>query len=208
MASPFFFVSGKDADMPRPCQDYRYLNNGTIKNNYPLPLVGDLVDKLRGARWFTKLDIRWGYHNIRIKEGNKWKGAFKTNKGLFEPMVMFFGLYNSLATFQNMMNDIFRDMLDEGWIVIYMDDILIFLVDPEEHRKWRLQVLERLREHDLYLKAEKCKFDIQEVEFLGLIMKPDQLTMDPTKLASIREWLAPTMVKGVRSFLGFGNFYR
>jgi len=166
------------------------------------------VDKLRGAKWFTKLDIRWGYHNIWIKEGDEWKGAFKTNKGLFEPMVMFFGLCNSPATFQNMMNDIFRDMLDEGWIVIYMDDILIFSADPEEHRLRTLRVLNRLREHDLYLKAEKCKFDIQEVEFLGLIVKPDQLTMDPTKLAGIKEWLAPTTVKGVRSFLGFGNFYR
>jgi len=99
------------------------------------------------------------------------------------------------------MNNIFWDMLDEGWIVIYMDDILIFSADPEEHRKWMLQVLERLREHNLYLKAEKCKFDIQEVEFLGLIIKPDQLTMDLTKLAGIREWPAPTMVKEVRSFL-------
>jgi len=123
-------------------------------------------------------------------------------------MVMFFGLCNFPGTFQNMMNDIFQDMLDKGWIVIYMDDILIFLADPEEHRKWTLQVLERLREHDLYLKAEKCKFDVQEVEFLGLIVKPDQLTMDPMKLTGIREWLAPTTVKGVRSFLGFGNFYQ
>jgi len=133
MASPFFFVSKKDADALRPCQDYWYLNDSTIKNNYPLLLVGDLVDKLRGAKWFTKLDIRWGYHNIRIKEGDEWKGAFKTNKGLFEPMVMFFGLCNSPATFQNMMNDIFRDMLDEGWIIIYMDDILIFSANLEEH---------------------------------------------------------------------------
>jgi len=207
MASPFFFVSKKDADALWPCQDYRYLNDGTIKNNYPLPLVGDLVDKLWRAKWFTKLDIRWGYHNIRIKEGDEWKGAFKTNKGLFEPMAMFFGLCNSPVTFQNMMNNIFRDMLDKGWIIIYMNDILIFSADPEEHRQRTLQVLERLREHDLYLKAEKCKFDIQEVEFLGLIIKLDQLTMDPTKLAGIREWPAPTTVKGVRSFLGFGNFY-
>jgi len=123
-------------------------------------------------------------------------------------MVMFFGLCNLPVTFQNMMNDIFRDMLDKGWIIIYMDDILIFSADPEEHRQHTLQVLERLREHDLYLKAEKCKFDIQEVEFLGLIIKPDQLTMDLMKLAGIREWPAPTMVKRVRSFLGFRNFYR
>jgi len=103
MASPFFFVLKKDADALWTCQDYQYLNDGIIKNNYPLPLVGDLVDKLWGAKWFTKLDIWWGYHNIQIKEGDEWKGTFKTNKGLFKPMVMFFGLCNLLATFQNMM---------------------------------------------------------------------------------------------------------
>src|SRR6202023_3259980 len=95
-----------------------------IKNAYPLPRVGDLLDKLKGAKVFTKLDLRWGYNNVRIKEGDEWKAAFKTNKGLFEPLVMFFGLCNSPATFQNMMNDIFATELDEGWILIYMDDIL------------------------------------------------------------------------------------
>jgi hypothetical protein len=133
MASPFFFVSKKDSDALRPCQDYQYLNDGTMKNVYPLPLVSDLLDKLKGTNIFMKLDIRWGYHNIRIKEGNEWKGAFKTNKGLFEPTVMFFGLCNSLVTFQVMMNDILRDMLNEGWLIIYMDDILIYLNNPEEH---------------------------------------------------------------------------
>jgi hypothetical protein len=208
MASPFFFVSKKDSDALRPCQDYRYLNDGTVKNVYPLPLVSDLLDKLKGANIFMKLDIRWGYHNVQIKEGDEWKGAFKTNKGLFEPTVMFFGLCNSPATFQAMMNDIFRDMLNEGWVIIYMDDILIYSNDPEEHRKRTLRVLQRLCEHDLFLKAEKCKFDMKEVEYLGLIISENKIAMDPTKLAGIRDWPAPTNVKGVRSFLGFGNFYR
>jgi hypothetical protein len=106
-----------------------------VKNVYPLPLVSDLLDKLKGTNIFTKLNIRWGYHNIRIKEGNEWKGAFKTNKGLFELTVMFFGLCNSPTTFQAMMNNIFRGMLNERWLIIYMDDILIYLNDPEEHRK-------------------------------------------------------------------------
>jgi hypothetical protein len=208
MASPFFFVAKKDVLALRPCQDYRYLNEGTIKNSYPLPLVGDLLDKLKGAQWFTKLDIRWGYHNVRIKEGDEWKGAFKTNRGLFEPTVMFFGLCNSPATFQAMMNHLFKDMIDEGWIVIYMDDILIFSKDLAEHQKRTRRVLQRLQENDLYLKAEKCKFDVQEVEFLGLIVKPNHLSMDPTKLAGIKDWPTPATVKAVRSFLGFGNFYR
>jgi hypothetical protein len=141
-----------------------------VKNVYPSPLVSDLLDKLKGVKIFTKLDICWGYHNVRIKEGDEWKGAFKMNKGLFEPTVMFFGLCNSPATFQAMMNDIFSDMLNKGWVIIYMDDILIFSKDPEEHQKRTLRVLRRLKEHDLYLKAEKCKFNVTEVEYLGLII--------------------------------------
>jgi hypothetical protein len=139
------------------------LNEGTIKNTYLLPLVGDLLDKLKGAQWFTKLDIRWGYHNVRIKEGDEWKAAFKTNRGLFEPTVMFFGLCNSPATFQAMMNEIFKDMIDEGWIEIYMDDILLHSKHLKEHQERTRRVLQRLQDNDLYLKAEKCKFDIQEV---------------------------------------------
>ena len=99
MASPFFFVAKKEEEVLRPCQDYRILNKMTIRNTYPLPLISELLDKLQGANRFMKLDIRWGYHNIRIREGDEWKAAFKTNRGLFEPTVMFFGLCNSLATF-------------------------------------------------------------------------------------------------------------
>jgi hypothetical protein len=119
------------------------------------------------------------------------------NRGLFKPMVMFFGLCNSLATFQAMMNHLFKDMIDEGWIVIYMDDILIFSKDLAEHQKRTRQVLQRLQENDLYLKAEKCKFDVQEVEFLGLIVRPNHLSMDPTKLAGIKDWPTPATVKAV-----------
>ena len=116
MASPFFFVSKKDGRL-RPCQDYRYLNDWTIKNSYPLPLISEIMDKLKGAKYFTKLDVRWGYNNVRIRKGDEWKAAFKTNKGLLEPMVMFFGMCNSLATFQSMMDNIFAMMI-EGKLVI------------------------------------------------------------------------------------------
>uniref|UniRef100_A0A0W0G8S4 Reverse transcriptase domain-containing protein n=1 Tax=Moniliophthora roreri TaxID=221103 RepID=A0A0W0G8S4_MONRR len=126
MASPFFFVAKKEAGALQPCQDYQDLNNGTIKNCYPLPLVTDLVDKLKTAKVFTKLDLRNGYNNIQVKDGDQWKAAFKTPRGLFEPTVMFFGLTNSPATFQVFMNDILKDFIDEGWCVVYMDDILIF----------------------------------------------------------------------------------
>ena len=131
MASPFFFVSKKDSNKLRPCQDYQWLNEGTIKNIYSLSRIGDLLDKLKGAKYFTKLDLRWGYNNVRIRQGDEWKAAFKTNQGLFKPLVMFFRLCNSPATFQNMMNDIFRDKINEGWILIYMDDILIFAKDEQ-----------------------------------------------------------------------------
>ncbi|GBE87619.1 hypothetical protein SCP_1102960 [Sparassis crispa] len=117
MASPFFFVGKKDGAL-RPCQDYRYLNEGMVKNAYPLRLISDLMDQFKGASIFTKMDLRSGYNNVRIKDGDQWKGAFKTNRGLFEPMVMFFGLCNSPTTFQMMMNALFKDMIDEGWIVI------------------------------------------------------------------------------------------
>ena len=113
MASPFFFVAKKSRDL-QPCQDYQWLNEGTIENSYPLPLISNLVDQLKGAKYFTKLNIWWGYNNVRIKDGNQWKAAFKTSRGLFKPMVMFFGMCNSLATFQAMMDDVFRDMKAKG----------------------------------------------------------------------------------------------
>jgi len=132
MASPFFFVKKKDGSL-RPTQDYRKLNEITIKNRYPLPLISELVDKLAGARVFTKMDVRWGYNNIRIKEGDEWKAAFRTNLGLFEPTVMFFGLTNSPATFQSFMNHIFRDLIAQGHVAVYMDDILIFTETDKQH---------------------------------------------------------------------------
>ena len=207
MASPLFFVGKKDGSL-RPCQDYRYLNEWTVKNKYPIPLVSELVDKLRGAKVFSKLDLRSGYNNVRIKDGDQWKAAFKTHRGLYEPTVMFFGLCNSPATFQAMMNGIFKDMIDEGWMVIYMDDILIFSDDIDTHRQRTLRVLQRLQENDLFLKPEKCTFEAKEVEYLGMIVRENQIAMDPVKVKGVLEWPEPTNVKGVRSFLGFGNFYR
>jgi len=121
--SPVFFVPKKDGKK-RMVQDYRYLNEWTVKNNYPLPLISQLVDKLKGCKLFMKMDLRWGYNNVRIKEGDEWKAAFVTHKGAFEPVVMYFGLCNSPATFQKMMNEIFHDMSDV--CVVYIDDLMIF----------------------------------------------------------------------------------
>jgi hypothetical protein len=134
MASPVFFIKNKDGKLWL-IQDYRKLNDITVKNRYPLPLASDIINRLRGATYFTKFDVRWGYNNVWIKEGDEWKAAFATNHGLFEPKVMFFGMTNSPATFQGLMNSIFLDLIAAGTVAVYLDDILIFTNTLEEHRK-------------------------------------------------------------------------
>ena len=195
-ASPFFFVKRKDGKL-HPCQDYRYLNEHTTCDIYPLPLISDLVDKLKDARHFTKFDVRWGYNNVCIKDSHRWKAAFITHKGLFKPTVMFFSLYNSLTTFQHFMNDSFRDMIIEGWLVIYMNDLLIASPDPKTHTERTCHVLQHMTELNLHLKLEKCQFNVPEVKYLRMIVKPSQLAMDPVKLDSIATWLTPAKVKDV-----------
>jgi len=157
MAAPVFFIKKKDGSL-RLVQDYRALNSMMVKNKYPLPLISELVSQLHGARYFTKLDVRWGFNNVHIKPGDEWKAAFQTNRGLFEPLVMFFGMTNSLATFQTMMNDIFQDLIAEGIIVVYLDNILIFTRIEEEHVKAIRQVLQVLQKHKLFFCPEKCEF--------------------------------------------------
>lgn len=206
MASPFFFVKKKDGGL-RPVQDYRRLNEITVKNSYPIPLITDLLDRLKGSHYFTKLDVRWGYNNIRIKEGDEHKAAFITNQGLYEPTVMFFGLCNSPATFQNVMNDIFSDLVAEGKMTVYMDDILIYSMDLEEHRCVVREVLKRLQDNDMYLKPSKCSFEQPEVEYLGVIVAHNTVKMDPVKVKALTEWPTPENPSDVRRFRGFANFY-
>src|SRR5271170_3359983 len=193
MASPFFFVNKKDGKL-RPCQDYRYLNDWTIKNAYPLPLISDIMDKLQGAKYFTKLDVRWGYNNIRNRKGDEWKAAFKTNKGLFEPTVMFFGMCNSPATFQNMMDITFKDMLDKGLTIIYMDGVMNFANDLDVLEKLDKNTFQIARENDLFFKAKKCEFKKTQVEDLGMVIKEGQISMDAVKLKGIQDWPIPTTV--------------
>ena len=154
------------------------------------------------------MDIQWRYNNILIKPKDRWKAAFITPLELFEPTVMFFGLCNSPATFQVLMNHIFGDLIAEGWLIIYMDDILIHSNDQELHTKWTRKVLEHLWEYKLFLKLEKCFFDKAKVEYLEMIIKEGHVRMDPVKLATIQEWKPPSSVKGVQSFIGFCNFYQ
>jgi hypothetical protein len=151
LGAPVFFIKKKDGKL-RFIQDYRALNAITRKNRYPLPLIDDLIHRLKDVRYFTKLDVHWGYNNVRIHEGDEWKAAFRTNRGLFEPLVMYFGLTNSPATFQTMMNEIFQDLITEGVISVYLNNILIFTNSLEEHRRITCLVLDRMREHKLYLR--------------------------------------------------------
>ena len=208
MASPVFFVKKKDGSL-RFVQDSWKLNDITIKNAYPLPLVPDIMNKIAGAKakYFTKLDVRWGYNNVCIKEGDEWKAAFWTNCGLYKPLVMFFCLTTSPATFQTMMNDIFKELINEGVVVVFMDDILIFTESLEEHRRIVQHVLEILCPHHLYLKPEKCVFEQLAVEYLGLILSQGHVAMDPVKVAGVCNWPVPWNVTEVKSFLGFINFY-
>jgi len=155
-----------------------------------------------------KLDIRWRYNNIRIKETDQWKAAFTTPYGLYEPTVMFFGQCNSPPTFQVFMNHISADYLAEGWLIIYMDNLMVHSVDLEEHISCVRLVLQRLHEHKLGVKLEKCIFCAPQAEYLRLIVGEGQISMDPVKLMAINEWRSPTSVSAVRSFMGFCNFYR
>ena len=206
MASPFFFVDNKDGKL-HPVQDYQALNDITIKNTAPLPLIPELIDKLCSGWHFTKLDIHWGYNNIHIKEGNEYKAAFKTHLGLFKPTVMTFGLCNAPAIFQTFMNNIFEDMVDEGHVVVYLDDILIFSDVATQLTTLTHEVLSHLKKYNVYLKPEKCVFAQTSIEYLGIIIKDGHVMMDPAKVIGVTNWPMLCAVKQVQAFLGFCNFY-
>ncbi len=212
-ASSFFFVRKKDGKL-RPVQDYRKINAVTIRNQYPLPLIADLIRDLSNAYIYTKLDVRWGYNNVRIREGDEHKAAFKTRYGLFEPTVMYFGLTNSPATFQTMMNFIYRDTILKHkplgtTIRIYMDDIGIATrTNLTDHHRAVHDVLRVAQLHDLYFKPEKCLFDSPSMDYLGVILEKGVTRMDPAKIAGVDTWPVPTTPMEVRKVLGFFNFYR
>uniref|UniRef100_A0A8C1TGE2 Gypsy retrotransposon integrase-like protein 1 n=1 Tax=Cyprinus carpio TaxID=7962 RepID=A0A8C1TGE2_CYPCA len=202
----FFFVGKKDGSL-RPCIDYRELNNITIKNTYPLPLMSSAFERLQGASVFTKLDLRNAYHLVRIRKGDEWKTAFNTPRGHFEYLVMPFGLSNSPGVFQALVNDVLRDMVDQ-FIYVYLDDILIFSSSLQEHVQHVRRVLQRLLENGLFVKAEKCVFHAQSVPFLGYIVSSEGIRMDPDKVKAVIDWPSPDSRKALQRFLGFANFYR
>jgi len=205
-ACSFFFIDKKDGKL-HPIQDYRPLNAITRKNAAPIPLIPELINKLLGAQFFTKLDICWGYNNIHIQEGDEYKTAFKTPLSLFESCIMTFGLCNALATFQTFMDTQFADFLATSKVVIYLDDILIMAQTLVKLVKLTHGILQCLLDLDLYLQPKKCSFNQTSMEYLGLIISKGELHMDPVKLTAVTNWPTLKTMKEVQKFLGFCNFY-
>ena len=204
--APVLLVKKKDGSM-RLCIDYRQLNKITIKNKYPLPRIDDLLDQLRGASVFSKIDLRSGYHQIRIKSEDIPKTAFRTRYGHYEYLVMPFGLTNAPAIFMDYMNRIFRPYLDK-FVVVFIDDILIYSRTHKEHEEHLRIVLQTLREKQLYAKPEKCAFWMEEVQFLGHVISREGVAVDPSKIEAVLQWERPKTITEVRSFLGLAGYYR
>ena len=204
--APIMFVPKKGGEL-RMCMDYRKINAITTKDRTPLPLINDILERVRGAKSFTKLDLRHAYHRVRIREGDEWKTAFRTPFGHFEWLVMPFGLCNAPATFQRFLNDVMRDLLDRG-VLVYLDDILIYAETVEEHDRLVREVLTRLRTNALFASLNKCAFGVTRVEYLGHILTDKGVEMDPEKISSIVNWPRPKALKELQKFLGLANYYR
>ena len=201
-----FFVGTKDGKK-KMVQDYRYLNEWTVKNNYLLPLILDVLENIGTKKMFTKIDLRWGYNNMRIKEGNEWKAAFTTLEGSFKPTVMFFRLTNSPATFQAMMNELLRDLINTGKVAVFIDDMIIGTETEEGHDELVAEVIKKMEENDVYVKPEKYRWKVREVGFLGVIIGPEGIKMEEEKMKEVLKWPMPKYVKNVQKFLGLANYY-
>jgi len=171
-------------------------------------LITELIDNIGSKKVFTKMDLRWGFNNIRIKEGDEWKGAFTMHISFFEPIVMFFGMMNLLATFQAMMNKILRDLINEGKVAAFVDDVLVETETEERHDEIVEEILRRLEENDLYVKPEKCVWKVKKIGFLGVVIGPNGIEMEEEKVDGVLSWPQPKTVKDIRKFLGLANYYR
>ncbi|KAL0557203.1 hypothetical protein IC582_005721 [Cucumis melo] len=204
--APVLFVKKKDGSM-RLCIDYRELNKVTVKNRYPLPRIDDLFDQLQGATVFSKIDLRSGYHQLRIKDEDVPKTAFRSRYEHYEFIVMSFGLTNAPAVFMDLMNRVFREFLDT-FVIVFIDDILIYSKTEAEHEKHLRMVLQTLRDNKLYAKFSKCEFWLKQVSFLGHVVSKAGVSVDPAKIEAVTGWTRPSTVSEVRSFLGLAGYYR
>ncbi|GJU19453.1 putative reverse transcriptase domain-containing protein [Tanacetum coccineum] len=204
--APVLFVKKKDGSM-RMCIDYRELNKLTIKNRYPLPRIDDLFDQLQGACCFSKIDLRSGYHQLRVREEDIPKTAFRTRYGHFEFTVMPFGLTNAPAIFMDLMNRVCKPYLDK-FVIVFIDDILIYSKSEEEHEVHLKTILDLLKKEKLYAKFSKCEFWLQEVQFLGHVVNRDGIHVDPSKVESVKNWKTPESPTEIRSFLGLAGYYQ
>jgi len=168
----------------------------------------DVLENIRTKKLFTKMDLRWGYNNVRIKEGDEWKAAFTTPEGSFEPTVMFFRLTNSLATFQAMMNELLRDLINTGKVAVFINNVIVGIETEEGYDELVAEIIKRLEENDLYVKPEKCKWKVREVGFLGVVIGPEGIKMEKVKVKGILEWPTLKCVKDMQKFLGLANYYR
>ncbi|GJY31652.1 reverse transcriptase domain-containing protein [Tanacetum coccineum] len=203
---PVLFVKKKDGSLHM-CIDYRELNKLTIKNRYPLPRIDDLFDQLQGSRYFSKIDLRSGYHQLRVHEDDIPKTAFRMRYGHFEFTVMPFGLTNAPAVFMDLMNRVCKPYLDK-FVIVFIDDILIYSKTKEDHEVHLGLVLELLRKEKLYAKFSKCEFWLQEVHFLGHVVNQNGIHVDPSKIEAVKNWKTPTTPSEIRSFLGLAGYYR
>jgi hypothetical protein len=204
--APVIFVKKKDGSL-RLCIDYRDLNHATVKNTYPMLRIDDLFDQMKGATVFSKIDLRSGYHQLRIKEGDIQKTAFRTRFGHYEFVVVPFGLTNEPTVFMSLMNGIFRKYLDR-FVQVFLDDILIYSKNEREHEEHLRIVLSCLRENKLYEKLLKCSFFQKEIHYLGHIISGEGISVDPEKVKAIMEWPVPKNAHEVRSFMGLAGYYR
>ncbi|KAI3758665.1 hypothetical protein L6452_06236 [Arctium lappa] len=191
----------------RLCIDYRELNRVTIRNKYPLPRIDDLFDQLQGAKYFSKKDLRSGYHQLRVKEQDVSKTAFRTRYDHYEFLVMPFGLTNAPTVFMDLMNRVFSAYLDK-FVIVFIDDILVFSKSKEEHEDHLRIVLGTLRDKQLYAKFSKCEFWLELVAFLGHVVSAKGITVDPAKVEVVTNWPIRTTVTEVQSFLGLAGYYR
>ena len=204
--APVFFVRKKDGKKQM-VQNYGYLNEWMIKNNYPLLLISDVLENIGTKKLFTKMDLRWEYNNVRIKKRDEWKVVFIIPERSFEPIVMFFRLTNSPATFQAMMNELLRDLINTGKVAVFIDNIIVETETEEGHDELVAEIIKRLEENDLYVKPEKCKWKVREVGFLGVVIGPEGIKMEEVKMKGVLEWPIPKCIKDVQKFLGLANYY-